>query len=201
MALDTFTLLRQMRRGTRRPQRGAEDEEVELLDEAEQRAIVERFEAQAQAQSRLWRRVFSGVGAVVSAVLVWAALRHAVSPWHVVFHAPFYNTLAPRVVCVADLLSAAAIGAASHALLVSNQLHLRIALAAGVGVSLFWASAWWRLYRRRAASGPALDVFKLLWLPLAPLYSGVCLHVDASLQGTDTQVRRLKAAQYAHKSL
>jgi hypothetical protein len=44
-------------------------------------------------------------------------------------------------------------------------------------------------------------VFKLLWLPLAPLYSGVCLTVDAGLRSTDSAVEDLKKAQYAHKAL
>jgi hypothetical protein len=132
-----------MRRGRSSPA-ARDNDEVELLDEAEQRALVERYEQQSQASSARWRAVFGALGGCLALLLTWAALYHYLYPWQVVFHADFYKTLPAAVVCLADFISAAAIGAASHALLTSNQLHLRIALAAGVGVSLFWSSAWLR---------------------------------------------------------
>ena len=211
-----------MRRARQEPSAARDGDEVELLDEAEQRALVERYEQQSAASSAAWRRVFAALGGCLSLLLAWAALYHWLYPWQVVFHADFYQTLRPAAVCLADALSAAAIGAASHALLMSHQLQLRVALAAGVGVSLFWFSAWARcdapgvvslppsppltrpvrrLYHRRSAAGPSSDVFKLLWLPLAPLYSGVCLTVDAGLRSTAAAVQELRAAQYAHKAL
>ena len=197
-----FVLLRpsfrpRMRRGGRsRRTSEVAAEEAEILDESEQRAIVEAAEAAAQAQSRLWRRIFSGLGICVAAVLACAAVQHALAPWQVVFHADFYGTLSPRVVVVADLFSAVTIGTSSRSLLRSNHEHLRSALFAAIGVSLFWLSAWMRLYSRR----PAFDVFKLLWLPLAPLYSAVCLYVDGSVRSTEAAVLQLRASQYEHKS-
>ena len=149
-----------MRRG--RPSCAARDnDEVELLDEAEQRELVERYEQQSQASSSRWRHVFAALGICMSLLLAWAAVYHWLYPWQVVFHADFYKTLRPAAVCLADVLGAAAIGAASHALLTSNKLHLRIALAAGVGVSLFWSSAWLRCDAAEADSLPPCTLTRL----------------------------------------
>ena len=55
---------------SRRAVKSAAAETAEVLAEEEQEAIVEALEAQASAQSRMWRRCFSGFGVILSFSLV-----------------------------------------------------------------------------------------------------------------------------------
>ena len=146
------------------------------------------------------QRCFAVVGASLAGTLAWAAVWQYLLPWQVVFHADFYHTLSYRTVVVADAAAALSVGGASHALLTARTPQLRASTLLALAVSAFWAYSWCLLYRRRVAAGPADDALKLLWLPLAPLYSLLCAYVDVSLRDTDSRLASLRAARYAHKT-
>ena len=120
-----------------------------------------------------------------------------------VFHADFYGVLPAVAVAAADACAAACVGGASVALLHAAAQPLktdalpqaeppRSAAALAVATSAFWGIAWVRLLRLRATqpdAAPASDALKLLWLPMAPLYTLLCEHVERSVQDTFATVR------------
>jgi hypothetical protein len=121
-----------------------------------------------------------------------------------VFHADFYGVLPAFSVAVVDACAAACVGAASAALLgaaaqppkpdsLPRAEPPRTAGALAVATSAFWGIAWVRLLRIRASqadAAPPSDALKLLWLPMAPLYTLLCEHVERSVQDTAATVRR-----------
>ena len=120
-----------------------------------------------------------------------------------VFHADFYGVLPAIAVAAADACGAACVGAASVTLLRAASQPLkpdalphaeppRTAAALAVATSAFWGIAWVRLLRLRATqegAPPASDALKLLWLPMAPLYTLLCEHIERSVQDTVATVR------------
>ena len=130
---------------------------------------------------------------------------HATLP-QLVFHADFYGVLPAVAVAAADACGAVCVGAASVTLLRAALQPLkpdalpraeppRTAAALAVATSAFWGIAWMRLLRLRAAEADAAgasDALKLLWLPMAPLYTLLCEHIERSVQDTDATVRQLR---------
>ena len=123
-----------------------------------------------------------------------------------VFHADFYGVLPAVAVAAADACGAACVGAASVTLLRAASQPLkpdalphaeppRTAAALAIATSAFWGIAWVRLLRLRATQADAAaasDALKLLWLPMAPLYTLLCEHIERSVQDTDATVRQLR---------
>jgi len=121
-----------------------------------------------------------------------------------VFHADFYGVLPAIAVAAADAAAAASVGAASFVLLraasqppkpdaLPRAEPPRTVAALAVATSAFWGIAWVRLLRLRATeadAAPPSDALKLLWLPLAPLYTLLCEHVERSVQDTAATVRQ-----------
>ena len=128
-----------------------------------------------------------------------------------VFHADFYGVLPAIAVAAADACGAACVGAASVTLLRAAlqplkpdaQPHAeppRTAAALAIATSAFWGIAWVRLLRLRATQADAAaasDALKLLWLPMAPLYTLLCEHIERSVQDTDAKVRSLRRCRSA----
>ncbi|GAQ81855.1 hypothetical protein KFL_000930010 [Klebsormidium nitens] len=166
---------------------------LDYLDTQEQEEIIASLERSNAVQNRVWRGVFSLLGAGLALFFLRSAALQARAPWERQYHAHFAGVLSQGTTVVADVSTAGAILCGGLVLHAGSRAVLHRALVAATLLLSLATAAFWLGALRTVGS------WRNFWLTMSPLFGILCLYVDHSLQSTTLQINRLRASKYRFK--
>ncbi|GAB4822128.1 hypothetical protein N2152v2_009174 [Parachlorella kessleri] len=185
-------------------QGGTTLQDEDYLEEEEQEEVIEQLEREGARQQRYVKQLLGFLGVFLAAIYLLFAVHQVVSPYGTRHHFAFVGHLREAAVVAGELGGGASVLLATAAVLLFQQdqpqrlwkqlLQLSATLAMLEG--LFWGTAVFRVCRSVGAEG----VWRLLWLPVAPLlFYLVSMQAINSLAALTPEVAALKASRYRFK--
>ncbi|KAK2080260.1 hypothetical protein QBZ16_000113 [Prototheca wickerhamii] len=179
-----------------------ESNEVPLLDDTQQNAVLDEFRRQARAARRQTQLIIGPLGTALCLAYFYFAIQALLDPWSVRHHAELIDVLRPVAIAAGEAISGVAMAGSLAAVIANCRLRpalgrsiLQSSVLTTILVSLFWSMALAKMLRLHSYE---LDgAWRVFWLPLAPaVWSLICVSLINTIQCVQADLRRLRAARY-----
>ena len=131
--------------------------EVPLLDDTQQNAVLDEFRRQARAARRQTQLIIGPLGTALCLAYFYFAIQALLDPWSVRHHAELIDVLRPVAIAAGEAISGVAMAGSLAAVIANCRLRpalgrsiLQSSVLTTILVSLFWSMALAKMLRLRS---------------------------------------------------